>query len=350
MATPPEYRQVDDERDGLTLRDYLGVLWRRKWVIILVTVVATAAAFGFSYRQAKVYEAQADLIYEQQLDVANPLTGQSYTDPTQRTTELTSVNAIIQSPNITNRVTSSLEAQGLPTSGYEVRAEVAQDQGAATATQASNVVSVIATSGDAEYSAAVAQTYADQFVDWRQQRMSSQIQAAIDAVDKELRNYSGAEKQSSDYLILQQRLRDLQILKATATGNFRVLVPATVPEAPIEPQPLRSAILGFGGRPLRRHRARLPARAVRHARAAAGRRRGAAAPAGARARAAPLARADQVTHPGHSRAPRGPRRPSRSGCCAPTSPSWTSTAPSSRCWSPAACRARARASPSPTSP
>ncbi len=85
VATPPEYRQADDEREGLTLRDYLGVMWRRKWIIILVTVVATVAAFGFSYRQAKVYEAQADLIYEQQLDVANPLTGQSYTDPTQRT-------------------------------------------------------------------------------------------------------------------------------------------------------------------------------------------------------------------------------------------------------------------------
>ena len=85
MATPLEYRQTDDEREGLTLRDYLGVMWRRKWIIILVTVVATGAAFGFSYRQAKVYQAQADLIYQQQLDVANPLTGQSYTDPTQRT-------------------------------------------------------------------------------------------------------------------------------------------------------------------------------------------------------------------------------------------------------------------------
>ena len=117
MATPPEYRQADDEREGLTLRDYLGVMWRRKWIIILVTVVATVAAFGFSYRQAKVYQAQADLIYQQQLDVANPLTGQSYTDPTQRTTELTSVNAIIQSPNITQRVATSLEEQGLPTLG-----------------------------------------------------------------------------------------------------------------------------------------------------------------------------------------------------------------------------------------
>ena len=59
-----------------------SVLWRRKWIVILVIVLVTAAAFGFSLLQDKVYEAQADLIYEQQLDVSNPLTGQSYTDPT----------------------------------------------------------------------------------------------------------------------------------------------------------------------------------------------------------------------------------------------------------------------------
>ena len=45
---------------------------------------------------------------------------------------------------------------------------------------------------------------------------------------------------------MQQRLQDLQLLAATATGNFRVLVPATVPETPVSPKPLRSAILGFG--------------------------------------------------------------------------------------------------------
>ena len=125
MATPPEYRQADDEREGLTLRDYLGVMWRRKWIIILVTLVATGAAFGFSYRQAKVYQAQADLIYEQQLDVANPLTGQSYTDPTQRTTELNSVDAIIKSPQMTDLAGKELKKQGMPTTGFTVSSALA---------------------------------------------------------------------------------------------------------------------------------------------------------------------------------------------------------------------------------
>jgi non-specific protein-tyrosine kinase len=233
------------DNDRAILREYVSVIWRRKWAVLLVTVIAAAVLLGVGLLQAQVYEARADLIYEQQLDVANPLTGQSYSDPTVRTTELSSVNAIIQSPTMTQRVATILTDQGLPTSGYEVRAQVAQDL-AGTGTQSTNVVSIFATSGEAEYSAAVAQAYADSFVDWRMERMLTQIEAAESAIRAEIRDYPEAAKESSDFIILQQRLRDLQILAATATGNFRVLVPASIPAEPIEPRPLRSALLGMG--------------------------------------------------------------------------------------------------------
>lgn len=243
MPTAPEYRAAAEKEDA-TLREYAGILWRRKWVVILVTLIATAGAFGISWSQASVYEAQADLIYEQQLDVSNPLTGQSYADPEQRFMELSAVNALVLSPTIAQRATTALEEQDMPTSGYEVRAEIVPD--ASGGTEQSNVVAVIATSNDSEHAAAVAQAYADEFVDWRQERMLNQIDAAEKAVKAEIREYPEAARESSDYVILQQRLRDLQILAATATGNFRVLVPAAVPAEPAQPQPLRSAALGFG--------------------------------------------------------------------------------------------------------
>ena len=229
MAMTPESRAATAVEIPI-IRDYLSTVWRRKWAVLLVTLVVATASYGFSSLQAKVFEAQANLIYEQQLDVANPLTGQSYSDPTQRSVELNAVNAIIQSPPMTQRASTILDEQGLPTSGYEVRAQVAEEVGG-TGTQASTVVSILATSGDAAHAAAVAQAYADAFVSWRKERMLLQIGAAQDAVKAEMRDYPEAAKESSDYVILQQRLRDLQILEATATGNFRVLVPATVPES-----------------------------------------------------------------------------------------------------------------------
>ena len=52
-------------------------------------------------------------------------------------------------------------------------------------------------------------------------------------------------KQSSSYLLLAQSAQALEIRKATATGDFSVVAPASLPAAPYAPKPLRNAILGL---------------------------------------------------------------------------------------------------------
>jgi succinoglycan biosynthesis transport protein ExoP len=233
------------EREGLTLRDYLSVLWRRKWIIILVVVVATASAFYFSYRQPKVYEASADLIYEKSLDISNPLTGQSYTDPNERSLELRSVGSVLASPDMEERANALLKEKGVAVTGFTVSAAPVQDTTAGSAYTSSNIVRITVTSEDPQLAAAAANAFASAYIAWRQERVELQITNGIDALKKKLAGYEGAAQQSTEYLVMAQRLQDLQLLKATATGNFRVLVPATVPETPVAPKPLRSAILGF---------------------------------------------------------------------------------------------------------
>jgi capsular exopolysaccharide synthesis family protein len=48
--------------ESVSLSDYVGVVWRRKWIALLVTVMVTAAAFGFSERQQKLYAATSQLV------------------------------------------------------------------------------------------------------------------------------------------------------------------------------------------------------------------------------------------------------------------------------------------------
>ena len=236
----------DPEQEGLTLRDYLSVLWRRKWIIVLVVVVATASAFYFSYRQTKLYEASADLIYEKPLDISNPLTGQVYTDPNERALELRSVGSVLASPDMESRAKAVLKEKGVAVTGIEVSAAPVQDATAGSTATSGNVVRITATSPYPERAAAAANAYAAAYISWRKERTQLQITTGIDALRKELAGFEGAAKQSTEYLVLAQRLQDLKLLEATATGNFRVLVPATVPETPVSPKPLRSAILGFG--------------------------------------------------------------------------------------------------------
>ena len=109
-------------------------------------------------------------------------------------------------------------------------------------------------------------------------------------------------------MVLQQRLQDLQILKSTATGNFRVLVPATVPTSPVSPKPAARRAARLRRRPARRHRPGLPAGAVRHAAPHHGRDRHGPARAHPRTHPAHQQARARREHPGHAHASRRSRR------------------------------------------
>jgi non-specific protein-tyrosine kinase len=238
-----------DNSQGATLRDYLAVVWRRKWLVLLVIVLATGLAYGLTAMQTKMYSSSAQLIYENSVDVANPLSS-NYVDPTQRTVDLESVGTVIASPDLKRRANALIVARhgaGSLQTGYKVSSQIVAtaDQAAGTTTY-SSVVAISAVSSDAGLAAVAANSYADAFLSLRTEQQQKQIGDAVAVVKKSLsRMTSQSQKVSSDFIMLQQRLHDLQILKATADGGFRVVVPATVSGTPYSPKPLRSAAIGL---------------------------------------------------------------------------------------------------------
>lgn len=242
---PPSY-VPEPEPEGLTLRDYIAVMWRRKWIILVVVVVAAASAYYFSYRQPKQYEAKASLIYEQGLDLANPLTGQGAINPAAVDREIAGISDVMTSPDMRARAAKALKGEAIGSPADFTVSASPQKTNTSSTTTASNVVVVSAQSASARLSAAVADAYAQTFVEWSKERKKLLIDKAATVTKGQLAEYKGAAKETGDYFLLKQRLQDLQILSATATGNYRVLRPASVPAAPFAPNPLRSAILGFG--------------------------------------------------------------------------------------------------------
>ena len=237
---------VRESPETHSLRDYLNILWRRKWVIVLIVALTTAAAFLASSRQPKVYEASADLIYERQVEVSSSITGQGYSDANERTVQLLSVGSIVASPDMQARAAGVLESQGYADPAYELASEPVTADAAGATSAMSSVVRITASSHDPELSAAVANAYAVAFVDYRRQMVKAQFQRGIDVVGAKMDAYPPGAHDTTEYLVLQQRLQDLQLLRDTATGNFRVLVPAEVPGSPSSPKPVQSALLGFG--------------------------------------------------------------------------------------------------------
>ena len=64
----------DDWHQVSTVRDYGRVLWRRKWIVVLVVSLATGVAVYLSQRQEPVYKASADVLLRHD-NLAGTLTG-----------------------------------------------------------------------------------------------------------------------------------------------------------------------------------------------------------------------------------------------------------------------------------
>jgi polysaccharide biosynthesis transport protein len=230
---------VNEEGRDATLRDYVRVVLRRKWLVLVVALGVTALVFGYSFTKTPMYKASSQLIYESQLNVADPLSTGSYVDPTEMQVELTSVASAITSPDLV----ASAKARLGRSSTYTVSAAPTSQ----SSTSSTGTVAVTAVSPSARTAARAANAYATAFVASRRASEQAQVRAAEQVVQSKLDSYTAAEHTSADYLTQRQRLQDLQILEATVTGNFRVLAPAAVPSDPFSPRPKRDGAMGLVG-------------------------------------------------------------------------------------------------------
>ena len=229
------------DTQGVTLRAYARVIWRRKWVVIVMTVLLLGLALGKAYTTTPLYQATATLMYETPLDVADPLSG-SYTDATTRETEMNAVASVIASPDLGARANRRLGADDIAV-GWAVTASPPE---ATSGAYTGSTVLVTGVSPSAATAARAANAYAAAFTEYRKAQEQEQVRQAQQVIENQIDAFKTVEsRQSAEYFTLLQRLQDLDILEATVTGNFRVLVPATTPSAPFSPNPLRNGVMGL---------------------------------------------------------------------------------------------------------
>ena len=220
-----------------SLRDYLRILYRRKFIVLGALVAAVVAAGLFTYGMTPQYRASAELMYEKQIDITNPFQGSSYTDPTVMNRELQSVPAIIASPAMTQRAARLLDVAPSDKLAKKVSVTVSPDN---------NVFTISAVDANPKTATAIANAYATAFTDWRKEITEASVARAIAVVKQNLSNYTPTQASTSpDYAVLEQELRELQIMAATTTGNYRIISAATVPPAPFSPKHKRDVALGL---------------------------------------------------------------------------------------------------------
>ena len=233
----------ENDTNEASLRDYVRVVVRRRWVVIATVVILFVLAMAYSLSRTPMYEASTTLIYEISIDVSDPLSVSAYIDPTQREVELGSVAAVIASPDLIQRARDEI-GEDVDVTAYSVSAV----PGTASGSSEPSTAVISAIGPDPKVAATIAEAYADAFVAYRKEQEREQIREAEDVIQSKLDTFNtSAERESSEYATLLQRLHDLQIREDTATGNFRVLIPASPPSEPVSPQPAKTGGLALAG-------------------------------------------------------------------------------------------------------
>ncbi len=226
--------------DGLSLRGYVEVMARWKWLILVVTLLVTLIGAAYTWTRTPMYSSSAKLLYVKQVDFQNPL-GQSYIDASSQQAVLESVPTIIAGARVRQNAEKLMSEEELA-AGYSVSASLT----AGANNYYSSVVGIEGVSADPETAAAAANAYAQSFMEWRRESAKSQVADAIEVVKSRMETFTSAEAQdSSDYRALAQRLQDLELLEASINGGFEVIATAGVPSEPFSPDKFRSLLIAL---------------------------------------------------------------------------------------------------------
>ncbi|HJW74087.1 MAG TPA: Wzz/FepE/Etk N-terminal domain-containing protein [Thermoleophilia bacterium] len=228
-----------EETAGLSLRQYAAVLRRHVWLIVIVTLVATVGAYLYSNSKTRLYEASTQVMYDPPISTSQSISAQAR-DPLSITVELQNIGNEIANPEVYNKVVAVLGADTAP---YSVSASAVIGDAMSSY---STTASITAQSPDPETAAKAANAYAAALIQWRKDNQVKQLEQAIAVVQPRVDRLKTSAPDTTEYFIAVSRLTDLLQMKETANGDYRVIVPASVPAVPIYPRPQRSAIMGFG--------------------------------------------------------------------------------------------------------
>jgi uncharacterized protein involved in exopolysaccharide biosynthesis len=244
--------------DTTDLREPWRTLWRRKFLIVLTTAVVAALAFGATMLQAPRYEAATEILFE---TFETPVTESLFSplppigvDPVRA---LQTEIQLVRSKAVQDSVRRSLAVDVAPDIVVE---PVGQ----------SNLIRIIAADRNADRAAAIANAYAESYIQFRRGTATdaktraeralaaqlAELDPQVDALELRINATpldpagglsanlaSEREALISEYVTLTTRLRELRVEAAT-TGRALVVVPAVAPKSPASPKPLIATALG----------------------------------------------------------------------------------------------------------
>ena len=225
-----------EELEEPDLRDYWRVVRERKWLVLLTVGVVLAASLAVSLLTTPRYEATATIVRENATLAETFFGAQSPSagDP-QRALQTAAGSVFVA--QVADRAKAKL--------GSPLSIDRSHRDGNGGAEADSNMLLISAESEDPKEAAAVANAFAQSFVDVEFEKKKASIALARTVVESQLESMTPAELQSTRGATLADRAETLGIIERLAASDYALSLPAERPESPFEPRPLRYALFAI---------------------------------------------------------------------------------------------------------
>jgi polysaccharide biosynthesis transport protein len=232
-------RGVQTGAHDLGLREYLHILRRRKWIVLLCVVIVPLAAVALSLRQSPLYQSSANVLLQQQtlpsgVSAVNGSPSAAINPAGTIDTQL----QIAEQPVLTNRVAAALHLNPVTVAGSTSVAEIGD----------TNVLQFTSSRGSPTLAERIANEYARQFTIYDQQLGTTSISQSIRGLERRvarLRSH-GVPGSAPEIVQLDAELGQLQTLLSLqrSSPTAAVLTKATG-ATKVRPQPTKYGLLGL---------------------------------------------------------------------------------------------------------
>ena len=205
----------------------LRVLRRRKWVILASLIIVAAIVFVYDHSQTKEYKASATLLFE----------NKSEPGVSEASREAATNEALAALPAVA--VKASKELGGEANVG-EVLGSVSVE----STNEQANLTAIVVTNPSPTRAAEIANAYAKAYIAFRRSSDKDTVKRSIAVIEKKLEELSPEESEGPKGSALRERLGELEVEEALATGDVSLVQEAAAPSSPSTPRTKRDVILG----------------------------------------------------------------------------------------------------------
>jgi succinoglycan biosynthesis transport protein ExoP len=215
-------------------------LWKRKWLILAVGILAAVATYFFYNHQQAEYKSSTGIYLGSGSEVQE-LLGESNTNSAGNDRNIANQVVLINSSVVSNAVRRRLAGEG--------NLKAAEGSAEAGSTEGSDLI-VITTFADTSRAAAdLANAYAQVYLRLREAGYRHNIHAALLSTSEQLRTTEETATPSTSQTLqiqnLVERINHLKSQLSLGDAGDRQINPAAGGGSPISPRPTRNAIFAF---------------------------------------------------------------------------------------------------------